>query len=371
MRVSGPIVDSDSHIEEPAQVWEYLDEQYQARRPQIVDMKGVPGVRHIDSFWLVDGQTYPKPWGHKASIMGTPITSSFAKGKIFSVESQSLLDVDARIKDLDRFGIDIQVNFPTFFLEPVTEDVLYEAALMRAYNTWIAERSGRYPDRLKFAAILPLRTPELAVAEVKRAKELGAACVTSFGTVGGKMLHDPSLDPVWAECERQGLPIGIHIGWSHPGLQESGDTVFASQIIGITMPLFLGFFSFIGGGILDRHPNLKVAFLEAGADWLPYMLQRMDHYYNADKHFDWEGLPQRKPSEYFKDGNIYVTCEGDEALLPEVVKWVGEDQILISGDIPHAEDRENSMEEIKERTDISDSLKEKILTKNGMRFFGF
>src|SRR5690606_15148480 len=98
-----------------------------------------------------------------------------------SVESQSLLDVDARIRDLDRFGIDIQVNFPTIFLEPLTEDALFEAALMRAYNTWIAEKSNRYPDRLKFAAILPLRTPEIAVEEVRRAKELGAVCVASFG----------------------------------------------------------------------------------------------------------------------------------------------------------------------------------------------
>jgi predicted TIM-barrel fold metal-dependent hydrolase len=58
-------------------------------------------------------------------------------------------------------------------------------------------------------------------------------------------------------------------------------------------------------------------------------------------------------------------------LLPEVLKWTGDDKIMISGDMPHAEARENSITEIKERNDISETQKKKILGENAKRFFGF
>ncbi len=82
------------------------------------------------------------------------------------------------------------------------------------------------------------------------------------------------------------------------------------------------------------------------------------------------GLPQWPPTEYFKDCEIYFTCEGDEKLLPEVLKWIGNDKMMISGDMPHAEARDHSITEIKERADISDAQKKKILGDNAKRFFG-
>jgi predicted TIM-barrel fold metal-dependent hydrolase len=335
-------------------------------------MKGTPGVKSIDAFWLIDGQTFPKPYArHNASLHGTPVSSTFAQGKRYAIGSQTLMDVDARLKDMDRFGIDVQVNFPTLFLDPLTEDLDFEAALMRSYNSWIATQSSLRADRLRWAAVLPMRSPAAAAAEVRRAKEMGAACVASYGTAGELGLHHPSFDSVWAECERMQMPVGIHAGSSNPGLRYFADSVFASQIVGFTIPVFLGFYSFIGGGILDRFPNLKVAFLEVGADWLPWMIQRMDHYDVVDKAFGWDNLPRRRPSEYLKSGNIYLTTEGEEELLPEILKWLGEDQIILAGDLPHAEDRENAVSEISERTDISEAVKRKILYENSKRFFGF
>jgi hypothetical protein len=131
----------------------------------------------------------------------------------------------------------------------------------------------------------------------------------------------------------------------------------------------LGFYGVVAGGVLDRFAKLKIAFLEAGADWLPYMLQRMDHYFHSEKAINRPGLPKRAPTEYFNDCEIYFTCEGDEKLLPEVLKWIGDEKMMISGDMPHAEARDNSITEIKERTDISETQKKKILGGNAKRFF--
>ena len=97
-----------------------------------------------------------------------------------SVPSQTLLDPDARLEDMDKFGIDVQVNYPTVFLEPLTEDPDFETALSRSYNTFMATQSSKRPDRLKWGAVLPLRRPREAAAEVRRARELGAVAASFY-----------------------------------------------------------------------------------------------------------------------------------------------------------------------------------------------
>lgn len=70
-----------------------------------------------------------------------------------------------------------------------------------------------------------------------------------------------------------------------------------------------------------------------------------------------------------QEGRVYATCAAEEALLPQVIDLVGEDQILIEGDIPHAEARETGIQELRERTDISEDVKQKILRANGLGFY--
>jgi len=134
----------------------------------------------------------------------------------------------------------------------------------------------------------------------------------------------------------------------------------AAHAVTFTLPLLFGFYGVLAGGVLDRFPKLKISFLEAGADWLPYRLQRMDHYFHSEKAIDRPGLPQRAPSEYLKDCEIYFTSEGDEKLLPEVLKGIGDDKMMILGGMPHAEARDNSITEIEEHSDISETQKKKF-----------
>jgi uncharacterized protein len=192
-----------------------------------------------------------------------------------------------------------------------------------------------------------------------------------YGTAGARMLHEPEFDPVWAEAERLELPVGVHTGWSHPGLTESGTSFLPGIVVGFTLPVLLGFLSFTAGGILDRFPGLRVGFFEAGADWLPYWVQRMDQYWTVAT---WAapGHPrsQRAPSEYLTTGRVYLTCEGEERLLPQVLELAGEDRVMVSGDMPHVEARENVVEEIRERTDVTEATKTKLLGTNAAQFFG-
>jgi len=364
-----PVIDCDSHVEECEATWQHLDKRYWHRRPIHLDLHGTPGRSAQDSYWLIDGRTHPRPEGLAATIGGSPPSSTLGRSKSFSLASQTLDDVSARLADMDELGIQISVLFPTATLTHLTEDARYEAALMRSYNTWLAERCRQAPDRLKFGALVPLRSPEDAIAEVKRAKELGAVCVFSMGTAGEKMLDDESLDPVYEAMIRQGLPFTVHVGWSHPGLTASCNDLYAGFTVSFTLPVLMGFFSITAGGVLDRHPGLKVAFMEAGGDWLPFWVHRLDQYHPLTSALG-RPVSNHKPSDYLKTGSIYFSVEGDEAGVPEVVNLLGEDHVMSSADIPHAEAREKHLEVMARREDLSAHVREKILTHNPARFYG-
>ncbi|MBI3079506.1 MAG: amidohydrolase family protein [Deltaproteobacteria bacterium] len=363
-----PVVDADSHVEEPEEAWEYLDKEYEARKPFALVTEDRPILGHMNAFWYIDGQVVPKPYGHGATVYGTPLAQNLAKGKTFSIGSQALTDADARLRDMDSLGVDISVIFPTVFLEPLTDDIHFEAALMRSYNTWMTKACAKRPDRLKWAAVMPMRDLPAAIEELRRGRDLGAVTAGIYGTVDHRMLHHPDFEPFFAEAERLAMPVCVHVGWSHPGLKWSMDTTFGAHAVSFALPVMMGFYSFVGGNILNKFPRLKVAFLEAGAGWLPYLVDRLDHYFHADTALDW-WVPERLPSDCVRDSQIYVTCEAEERLLPQVIETLGEDRVLMEADLPHSEARHSAVREIQERKDISDAVKEKILSKNALRFF--
>src|SRR5262245_41415589 len=177
MTTQEQVIDADSHIEEPDELWDYIEAGYRARRPRMVDLRKA-GVGDLDVRWLIDGALHPKPRGGGGRGGGAPAASAVATRRPCGSGSQSMTDPAARLRDLDRAGIDTQVMLPTLMNSRLTDDVEFEAALVAAYNTWLGERCRVDSHRLKWAAILPLRTPHRAALEVRRARELGAACVT-------------------------------------------------------------------------------------------------------------------------------------------------------------------------------------------------
>jgi predicted TIM-barrel fold metal-dependent hydrolase len=124
-------------------------------------------------------------------------------------------------------------------------------------------------------------------------------------------------------------------------------------------------------GVFDRFPRLRLAFLEAGVGWVPYMMDRLDE--DAEKFGSRLAKPlQRRPSEYLKSGNVYFTAEVEEKTLPYVLSLLGEDAILWASDYPHERERDEFGGDIpyfRARTDVSDQAKRKILYDNALRFY--
>ncbi|HLH23048.1 MAG TPA: amidohydrolase family protein [Chloroflexota bacterium] len=368
-RTASRVIDADSHVMEPAETWAYLPAEYEARKPFIITGENKPFLQGMNSFWYIDGKTFPQPVGRGVSIYATPVTQARATREPWALGSQTLLDVPERLADMDRAGIDVQVNFPTLFLEPLTEDPGLEAALIRSYNTFMAERARQAPERLKWAALLPLQDPDRAADEVRWAREHGAVCAgTTYCTVGDVGLDDARFDVVWQALERAGLPLCLHCGWSVPDVRRLFNTSYGSHALGFTLPLLCAFYAFLGGGVLDRYPRLKLGFLEAGCEWIPWLVQRMDHYFEAEAG-NGRPLPAARASEYLRSCQVYFTTEAEEASLPHVLGFVGDDRVMISGDMPHSEARDNAIAEIEEREDLTAEQKRKLLHDNAARFY--
>ena len=260
-----PYIDADSHVYEVEETWNYLPKKYEARRPIpiTVPREQAPYMGVDNSFWLVDGKAMQWTWGPGTIQIGCPLTSVHAGMKEFSIGNQSLMDVPARIGDLDRAGVDLQVIYSTLLFAPLTQDDDFETALIVSYNKWIEERCAEAPHRLRWSAVLPLRQPEAAVKEIHRVKDAGAVSLMCFGTVGEKMLHMPEFDRVWAAAQEVDLPIAVHVGWPCDSMRQMCDEHSSSLNVSFTLPLLIGFYSFAGGGILMT-PLLIICFVFLG-----------------------------------------------------------------------------------------------------------
>jgi hypothetical protein len=84
---------------------------------------------------------------------------------------------------------------------------------------------------------------------------MGAVSLVTYGTVGEKMLHAAEVDPVWTAASDSGLPVCVHVGWSLPPRRRMCDEHLSSLNLSFTLPVLVGFLSFLSGGIVDKRSS--------------------------------------------------------------------------------------------------------------------
>jgi len=281
-------------------------------------------------------------------------------------------DIPTRLKDMDKEGIDVSVLFPTgsFAVNGLIERD-YAIAYARAYNDFVAEVCRNSP-RLRAVALLPFQDPAAAVREAKRAaSELGLVAI-AVATQGMKEhLGSQTFWPIYEELQRLNLPLCVHNRREGPAGEKRFDSFLFMHTIGRPVETFIQFAGLIYGGIAERFPALRVAFLECGVGWIPYWMERMDE--------EWEKrgkveapLCKKKPSEYVKNGNWFFAMEPEEETLPYVIGRIGDDKILFASDYPHWDGIfPYVVSTIRGRKDLSDESKARVLGENAKRFYGW
>ena len=147
------VIDGDAHCNEPKDLFErYLDKEFRDRGPKAVDAGGMR--------WLVEGKFLPRPvgnWGHGSSsgFFGTNLAK-----RGMAASSQSLDDIQGRLKDMDKEGIDVQVVYPNIMaMASLLDDGDLAAAMCRAYNDYAWEKSRNANGRIRPIATVALQQP--------------------------------------------------------------------------------------------------------------------------------------------------------------------------------------------------------------------
>ncbi len=333
------------------------------------------------AYWMIDEQLYPRRVGRGCHNLGTPVSyqgkpTRHAARKADSLESMELTDLNARLRAMDEEDIALQVLYPTLFLAyPLSSNTALVSALCSSYNRWLGDRLGGN-DRLKWVGVVNLDDTAAAVREVREAKRLGAVGVMVLGTAGDHLLDHPRLIPFYEAVAEENLPLAVHVGWACPSINNLFTHIYPSGVIAFLMPVLMGFVALISGGILDRFPNLRVVFLEAGSLWIHFMLDRLHHrFQHSGKNLSQvvsQTAPVQKlpPMDYVRSGNLYFSTEVEDALLPQVIDLVGEGQIVFGSDMPHGDRERYAARTFQQRTDISATAKTSILEKNPSRLYG-
>ena len=294
--------------------------------------------------------------GQRVSFGGKDVTQPFPEG---------MLDLDARLRWMDEAGIDFQIlsawmDFSAYVLESEAG-----AFLARSLNELTIEAISTKSDRFRAMAAVPLQAPELAAEELRYAvKELGAVGVEIATSVVDLELDDEGLDPFWAAAQELDVVVLVH-PYASVG-SERLTRYFLNNIVGNPAEETVAAAHLIYGGVLVRHPGLKVC-LTHGGGFLPYQIGRQDRGFEAVSKLTRKKLEQ--PPSGFLDRFLYDTIVHSPEAVRFLCRRVGHHRVVLGSDQPFPMGDPDPLRTVRE-AGLSDEETEAILWNNAARAFG-
>ena len=320
----------DSHFLEPPDLFtERMPAALAERMPR--SEKSPDGTKETV---YIDGESFERP-------LPKPIREGEFAGQTIetlSARPPGASNTYERLKDLDQEGIWGEVTFPSLgmWANMIKDPVLVREGA-KAVNDWaIEEIQNVAPDRLVATATLPLLEIEDTVAEAYRAKELGyyAAYLPTVPPKGKPTYNDEYWAPLWAALDETGLVLTIHIGTDGTTVMFRGPGGAVMNYVETTYGGQRATTQLIAGGVLERHPDLKVLIAEGGAAWAPFMGDRMNEGYRQHGMFVRPKL-SLLPKEYIYR-QVYVSFQHDETAV-DAITSMGYQNVMWGSDYPHLE----------------------------------
>lgn len=289
---------------------------------------------------------------------------------------------------LEQSGIECTVVYPSAGLAVGRiVDGQWATAACRAYNNWLYEKFVNASPRIKGMALIAVQDVEAAVEELRRAvKQLGmcGAMLPSNGEGIQGHLGAKAYWPIYEEAEKLGCCLAVHGGCHHHLGMDSFSTYYPVHALGHPFGIIVQLAGMLAHGTFDRFPKLRVAFLEGGATWVPFFMDRLDRSYNKTHlQVDLTGellagpRPGEKASDYFKRhiraGRIFVGFDCDDSGLGFAVRKAGPEPFLFASDFPHeifdAKVCRHELDELLAREDLSLAEKEAVVGANAARLY--
>jgi predicted TIM-barrel fold metal-dependent hydrolase len=350
--------DADNHYYEPRDAFtRYLEPRFRDRAIRVVaDERGRDRILVGDSpFTFLENWSFEShiaPGALREMLRGMAKGSAAGEGVSVPVEA-AWRHRDDRLPVMDRQGLESCLVFPTLAVcveHFMKNDPEQTYANLRAFNRWLDEDWGfNYRDRIYAAPLMSLLDVDAAVHELEWVLERGARIIhLRPGPVAGRSLADPLFDPFWARVNEARVAVAFHI--SESGYNELYSTAWGEEpnppshrqsafqwtcfygdrvMIETTAALILH-------NLFGRFPNIKVASVENGSLWVPYVMKAMDKMKGMGRNGPWPGgRVDGRPSEIFQQ-HVYVSPYHEED-IPALMDLIGPHRVLFGSDYPHPE----------------------------------
>jgi predicted TIM-barrel fold metal-dependent hydrolase len=383
-------IDADNHYYEPLDAFtRHLDKAFRTR-----GVRPVQDGKRVEL--LVGGQVnrfVPNPTFDPIIVPGC--LDPLFRGQIpEGVDPRSLMQVeplraeyqdrDRRLQVMDEQGLGAAILFPTLGVgveESLRGDIDATMASVAAFNRWLDEDWGfAYQDRIFAVPLLSLADPDQAVAEVEALLERGVRMVhVRPAPVPGpndtsRSLGDKAHDPVWARLAEASVPVAFHLGdsgynarfasaWGGNKSFGFGNSDALGQVIVGDRAIFDSVASMLVHGVFKRHPDLRVASIENGSDWLHPLAKKLRKQANQTP---WVFVED--PLDTLRR-HVWVTpyLEEDLGALAELI---GVERILFGSDWPHGEGVAQPLDFEKELGGFDEADAQRIMHDNAAELLG-
>jgi predicted TIM-barrel fold metal-dependent hydrolase len=287
-------------------------------------------------------------------------------------------DRDARLAVMDEFGLQGVWVFPTLgvlYEELLKHDPEAVTLTFTAFNRWLDEDWGcNYRDRIYAAPYLSLCDVDWAVRELEWALDRDARVVVMrpaapTTALGRRPPADPTFDPFWARVNEAGVTVVIHAGDSGYSSQGYARDGFAAtfegsgrpsiKMLAIERAAFDFLLSLVFDKLFDRFPNLRVASVENGSEFLPDLVRKL-----ASTHRRMPGYFAEDPVETFRR-HVWINPFWEDDPY-EVVGVVGADRVIFGSDWPHIEGMPRPLDYVSELKELDDGARRRVLRENAL-----
>ncbi len=400
------VVDADNHYYEPVDLFErYIAPDLRDRTFRVTEVDGEPVVLFDGvPFGFIGGSGNTRrirPGSLRPRSRDGSADPTVDEGAVDEapVDDRYASDPAARIEMMDAQGIDAALMFPSTGVtieNRMRHDPVLLTAHVEAFNRWLADAwSFDYRHRIFSPAIMSLVDPDFAVRQLEFALERGARLVQLLPgpATWGVSPADRRYDSFWARVEEAGVLVTFHLGnsgfqerystdWGeHPdpdGLtgDAPGRSAFQWAMYYRDRPIMETLCKLIFDNLFGRFPALRVASVENGSIWVPYLLQAMDNMKGMARTGPWlDGYVHGRPSEIFKE-HVFVSPHHYGEDIGALMELLGAERVLFGSDFPHAEgmstetDYQDRVVDLVARLDRPDEEVRLVLHDNGRRLLG-
>ncbi|HWB78836.1 MAG TPA: amidohydrolase family protein [Nannocystaceae bacterium] len=279
---------------------------------------------------------------------------------------------------LDAIDAEGAVLFPTIGLSiGLIQDRAWAALVAGAYNRWVDATYARRDDRIYAAGLLPVQDPLAAAREIARCRaaspRIRVMCLPSV-VKSGKSYGHRDYWPIYAAAQAHDMPLAVHGSPSWGFGLDHLDEFVKVHTLSHPIPIFVQLTDLLFSGVFDEFPRLKIAFLEAGCGWVPWLLDRLDYELRSIFGGAVRRRLKRTPLEVMRDSDqFWVSAETGESGIKACVDAIGAQHVLYASDFPHEPTTAAILREVGElagREDLTRDAREHILARNARRFLG-